>query len=161
MSTTSRMSRGLGSVLLLGGALLAAAPGASAASTPATPNPPHIVDATVSGCQAPCAPGESGTVKLVVDQPSNGFLTNAQADGVPVNWNAVGQSNGQVTLFFSICSGIRQPFEGCVTQQQVDALRGDEVMTIRAEACTGDPDNNTQVCSPQSAPSNGVVPRQV
>ena len=81
------------------------------------------------------------------------------ADGVAIDPNA-SSSGDPRELHFAICSGIRRPFEGCVTQAQVDALRGDEVITVRAHAVSGNPDNGTQQTSAQSAPSNALVPTQ-
>jgi len=151
-------------VLLVGGALLAGAPGANAAdATLPTPDPPRLLSATVSGCQAPCAPGESGEVVITVDNPTPPpgatIIDTTFANGVAIDPNA-SKSGETLELHFAICSGIRQPFEGCVTQAQVDALRGDEVITVRAHAISGNPDDGTQQTSAQSAPSNGLVPTQ-
>ena len=163
MSTHAGLAQGLVS-LLVGGALLAGAPGANASgATLPTPEPPRLLSATVSGCQAPCAPGESGEVVITVDNPTPPpgaiIIDTTFADGVAIDPNA-SSSGDPRELHFAICSGIRRPFEGCVTQAQVDALRGDEVITVRAHAVSGNPDNGTQQTSAQSAPSNALVPTQ-
>jgi hypothetical protein len=165
MSTKARLPRGLGVVLLVGGALLAGAPGANASdATLPTPDPARLLSATVSGCQVPCAPGESGEVVITVDNPTPPpgatIIDTTFANGVAIDPNA-SKSGDPLELHFAICSGIRQPFEGCVTQAQVDALRGDEVITVRAHAISGNPDDGTQQTSAQSAPSNGLVPTQL
>jgi hypothetical protein len=165
MSTKARLPQGLGLVLLVGGALLAGAPGANASdATLPTPDAPRLLSATASGCQAPCAPGESGEVVITVDNPTPPpgatIIDTTFANGVAIDPNA-SKSGDPLELHFAICSGIRQPFEGCVTQAQVDALRGDEVITVRAHAISGNPDDGTQQTSAQSAPSNGLVPTQL
>ncbi|MEU0603849.1 hypothetical protein ABZ484_37340 [Streptomyces sp. NPDC006393] len=147
---------------MTGGALLAWAPGADAA-TLATPDAPRLLSATVSGCQAPCAPGESGQVALTFTDPAvpagETIGNRVYADGVPVDPIA-SRSGSPEVLYFSICSGIRRPFEGCLTQQQVDAVRGGEVFTVTARAYAGNPDDGTAQVSAESAPSNGLVPTQ-
>lgn len=165
MSTHARLPRGVGVVLLVGGALLAGAPGANASNaTLPTPAAPRLLSATVSGCQAPCAPGQHGEVVITVDNPTPPpgatIIDRTFANGVVIDPNA-SRSGDPVELHFAICSGIRRPFEGCVTQAQVDALRGDEVITVRAHAVAGNPDDGTQQVSAESAPSNGLVPRQL
>jgi hypothetical protein len=164
MSTKARLPRGVGLVLLVGGALLAGAPGANASdATLPIPDAPRLLSATVSGCQAPCAPGESGEVVITVDNPMPPpgaiIIDTTFANRVAIDPNA-SKSGDPLELHFAICSGIRQPFEGCVTQAQVDALRGDEVITVRAHAISGNPDDGTQQTSALSAPSNGLVPTQ-
>ena len=161
MGTKGRVWQGLGVVLLVAGALLAWAPAAEAATLP-TPDPPKLLSATVSGCQAPCAPGEAGQVALTFENPTTpgeALVNTAYANGVAVDpiGNTIGNPK---TLFISICSGIRQPNEGCITQQQVDAVRGAEVFTVTVRAFTGNPDDGTQQFSAESAPSNGLVPTQ-
>jgi hypothetical protein len=164
MRTNARLSRGFGAVLLVGGALVIGAPGASGSgATLPTPDPPRLLSATVSGCHAPCAPGQSGEVVIVVDNPTPPagaiIVDRTFADGVVIDPN--GSKGGDpLELHFAICSGVRRPFEGCVTQAQVDALRGDEVITVRAHAIAGNPDDGTQQTSAESAPSNGLVPTQ-
>jgi hypothetical protein len=81
------------------------------------------------------------------------------ANGVVIDPNAI-RSGDPLELQFAICSGIRQPFQGCLTQARVDALRGDEVITVTAHAVSGNPDDGTQQTSARSAPSNGLVPTQ-
>jgi hypothetical protein len=164
MSTKAGLPQGLVS-LLVGGVLLAGAPGAEASdATLPTPDPPRLLSATVSGCQAPCAPGESGEVVITIDNPTPPpdatIIDTTFANGVAIDPNA-SKGGDPLELHFAICSGIRQPFEGCVTQAQVDALRGDEVITVRAHAVAGNPDDGTQQTSAQSAPSNGLVPTQL
>lgn len=164
MNTKARLPRGLGVALLAGGSLLAVAPGAKAShATLPTPDPPRLLSATVSGCQAPCAPGESGEVVIIVDNPTPPpgatIIDTTFANGVAIDPNA-SKSGDPLELHFAICSGIRQPFEGCVSQAQVDALRGDEVITVRSHAISGNPDDGTQQTSAQSAPSNALVPTQ-
>jgi hypothetical protein len=150
--------------LLVGGALLAGATGTNAASAGLpTPDAPRLLSATVSGRQAPCAPGESGEVVITVDNPTPPpgatIIDTTFADGVAIDPNA-SRGGDPRELHFAICSGIRRPFEGCITQGQVDALRGDELITVRAHAVSGNPDDGTQQTSVQSAPSNGLVPTQ-
>lgn len=165
MSTQARLPRTFLVALLAGGALLAIGSGAraSAAALP-TPEPPRLLSATVSGCQGPCAPGESGEVVITVDNPTPPpgatIVDTTFANGVVIDPNA-SRSGDPLELHFAICSGIRQPFEGCVTQAQVDALRGNEVITVRAHAISGNPDDGTQQVSAQSAPSNALVPTQL
>jgi hypothetical protein len=158
---TARMSRVLGAVLLMGGAVLAAAPGASASTAPPAPPEPKLIDATVSGCTAPCAPGESGQVELVFDIPAGSWYDFAYANGVPVQWITEGSTTPDTHrhYFYSICSGIRQPFEGCTSQQQVDAVRGAESFTVTAMNCTTDP--NVPFQCTESPKSNALVPRQL
>lgn len=128
-----------------------------------TPAPPKLLSATVSGCEAPCAEGESGQVTLTIQNPTvpegETIVNTVYANGVAVEPIA-SKSGNPLTLFISICSGIRQPFQGCRTQQQVDAVRGAEVFTVTAMAVTGNPDDGTQQFSAESAPSNGLVPTQ-
>jgi hypothetical protein len=160
----ARFRRGLGGVLLVGGALVSGAAGANASNgTLPTPDPPRLLSATVSGCQAPCAPGKSGEVVITVDNPTPPagaiIIDTTFADGVAIDPNA-SKGGDPLELHFAICSGVRRPFEGCVTQARVDALRGDEVITVRAHAVSGNPDDGTQQTSAQSAPSNGLVPTQ-
>jgi hypothetical protein len=162
MRMKARLTQVLGVVLVTGAA---AAPGANAsAATLPTPDPPRLLRATVSGCQAPCAAGESGVVVITVDNPAPPpgatIIDTTFANGVAVDPNA-SKSGDPLELHFAICSGIRRPFEGCITQAQVDALRGDEVITVRAHAISGNPDDGTQQTSAQSAPSNGLVPTQL
>jgi hypothetical protein len=155
------MWRGLAAMLLVAGALLAWAPAVDAATVP-TPPAPKLLSATVSGCQAPCAPGEAGQVALTFENPTISgvaLVNSVYANGVGVS--PIGNTTGNPkTLFISICSGIRQPFEGCTTQQQVDAVRGAEVSTVTVRAFTGNPDDGTQQFSAESAPSNALVPTQ-
>jgi hypothetical protein len=164
MSTKSGLPQGLVS-LLVGGALLAGAPGANASdATLPTPDAPRLLSAIVSGCHAPCAPGESGEVVITIDNPTPPpdatIIDTTFANGVAIDPNA-SKGGDPLELHFAICSGIRQPFEGCVTQARVDALRGDEVITVRAHAISGNPDDGTQQTSAQSPPSNGLVPTQL
>lgn len=165
MTTKARLPRAVGVVLLVGGAMLAAAPGASASNaTLPTPAAPRLLSATVSGCHPPCAPGQSGQVVITVDNPAPPpgatIIDTTFANGVAIDPNA-SRGGDPLELHFAICSGIRRPFEGCITQAQVDALRGDEVITVRAHAIAGNPDDGTQQVSAQSAPSNGLVPKQL
>jgi len=162
MRTKARLTQVLGVVLVAGAALPARA-NASHATLP-TPDPPRLLNATVSGCQAPCARGESGVVVITVDNPTPPpgatLIDTTFANGVAIDPNA-SKSGDPLELHFAICSGIRRPFEGCITQAQVDALRGDETITVRAHAISGNPDDGTQQTSAQSAPSNGLVPTQL
>src|SRR3954467_8050489 len=116
MSTKARMPRGIGVVLLVGGALVAGAPGANASDpTLPTPDPPRLLTATVSGCQAPCAPGESGQVVITVDNPTPPpgaiIIDRTFANGVAIDPNA-SRGGDPRELHFAICSGVRRPFEG-------------------------------------------------
>jgi hypothetical protein len=161
MGRKARVWQGLGAVLLVAGVLLAWAPAASAATLP-TPDPPKLLSATVSGCQAPCAPGESGQVALTFENPTTpgeALVNTVYANGVAVNpiANTIGNPK---TLFISICSGIHQPNQGCSSQREVDAVRGGEVFTVTVRAFTGNPDDGTQQFSAESAPSNALVPTQ-
>jgi hypothetical protein len=161
MGTKGRVWQALAAVLLVAGALLAWAPAAGAATVP-TPPPPKLLSATVSGCQAPCAPGEAGQVALTFENPtvSGVALVNSfYANGVGVNpiANTIGNPK---TVFISICSGIHQPNQGCSLQQEVDAVRGAETFTVTVRAFIGNPDDGTQQFSAESAPSNGLVPTQ-
>lgn len=153
----------------MGGALMMAAPGAHAADYP-TPPAPTLLDATVTGCNAPCAPGESGQVELTIQlpDPDLGGLDWVYANGQRVQPNASGtDADHHLHLWFSICSGIRQPFEGCVDQQQVDAVRGAETFAATSIKCTseldpvGYPIPGTTKCSDESPMGNALVPRQL
>jgi hypothetical protein len=159
MGRKGRVWQGLGAVLVVG-ALLAWAPAAGAAAVP-TPDAPKLLSATVTGCQAPCAPGEAGQVALTFENPTltTGLVNAVYANGVGVTpiANTIGNPK---TLFISICSGIHQPNQGCSRQQEVDAVRGAEVFTVTVRAFTGNPDEGTLQYSAESAPSNGLVPAQ-
>lgn len=98
-------------------------------------------------------------VELTLDVPDGSNVRFAYAGGVQVDWQAV-QSGNPAHVFLNVCSGIRRPGEGCITQQRVDALRGDEMMQVDTQSCTGNPDDGTLRCS-QSKKSNGLVPRQL
>jgi hypothetical protein len=100
------------------------------------------------------------TVDNPTPPPGATIIDTTFANDVVIDPNAR-KSGDHLELHFAVCSGIRQPFEGCVTQAQVDALRGDEVLTVRAHAVSGNPDDGTQETSAQSAPSNGLVPTQL
>src|SRR3954469_10003662 len=107
MNMKARLPRGLGVVLLTGGALLAWAPGANASNaTLPTPDPPRLLSATVSGCQAPCARGESGKVVITVDNPTPPpgatIIDTTFADGVAIDPNG-GSGGDPRELDFAIC----------------------------------------------------------
>jgi hypothetical protein len=161
MGTTVRVWQGLAAVLLVVGALLAWAPAAGAATVP-TPAAPKLLSATVSGCTAPCAPGEAGQVALTIENPTltTGFVNAVYANGVGVTPIASTIGGNPKTLFISICSGIHQPNQGCSTQREVDAVRGAERFTVTVRAFIGNPDEGTLQYSDESPPSDGLVPVQ-
>jgi hypothetical protein len=169
MRAKARASRGLGALLLTSSALLAGASGANANAAddppiPATPAPPHLISAVVTGCTAPCAPGEAGQLAVTFDPPTVGadewVNTTIYANGVGIHWIQETLGSNPKTYWFTICSGTRVPFEGCLDQKRVDALRGTETITARSNALTGNPDDGTMRSSGLSAPSNALVPTQ-
>jgi hypothetical protein len=164
MSTTVRVRRGLAPLLLAAGGVLAMAPAASAASTLPTPGASHLTSAVVSGCQAPCAAGKSGTVTLTWTNPTppDGatVLNYAYADGFNIGSpTTISRSGDTVRESFPICAGVNDPTPDCY-QARVDALRGNEVMTVTARFAAGNPDDGTLQISDESNRSNGLVPTQ-
>lgn len=156
--------RGLAPVLLAAGAVLAMAPAADAASALPTPEAPHLTSAVVSGCQAPCAAGKSGQVTLTWTNPTppDGatVLNYAYADGFNIGSpTTISRSGDTVRESFPICAGVNDPTPDCY-RARVDALRGNEVMTVTARFATGNPDDGTLQISDESARSNGLVPVQ-
>jgi hypothetical protein len=137
-------------------------------------DPPVLVSATVSGCEAPCAPGETGRVTLTIDRPAvppntldGTFVAiSVFADGKLVTRTPnIGGVNGDLLVrTWTICSGIRQPFEGCTHQSEVDAIRGAEEFSTTAQlvAWTDDPISPELIAAgPVSEPSNALVPTQL
>lgn len=165
MRTKARVS--LGALLFTGGALLAGASGAaaSAADDPATPAPPHLISAVVTGCQAPCAPGKTGQVAVTFQPPTvpDGELvtTTVYFNGVPIQWKSETLSSDPKTYWFTICAGPRDPSVECLyPQSRVDAVRGTETITARSVAFAGNSDDGTGRYSDPSEPSNALVPTQ-
>lgn len=164
MNINIRVRRGLAPLLLAAGAVLAIAPAADAASALPTPEAPHLTSAVVSGCHAPCAPGKSGEVTLTWTNPTppDGaiVLNYAYADGFNIGSpTTISRSGNTVRESFPICAGVNNPTPDCY-QARVDALRGNEVMTVTAHFVAGNPDDGTQQVSDESARSNGLVPTQ-
>lgn len=163
----ARMYQGLGAMLLVGSALLASTPGASAADDPLpVPDPPHLISAVVTGCQAPCAIGTSGDVVLTWERSP---VPQGAPQGAGVDYwkyandfrlsgaDWVGQSGNTITMAIPICaSNWSKPY--CYPGY-VNAMRGNEVMTITAYTEVQNPDYSGQA-SAESAPSNALVPTQ-
>jgi hypothetical protein len=165
MKTKVRLSQGLGAVLVVGGALVAAATGANADTLP-VPDEPHLISAVATRCTAPCASGRAGQVTLTWERsripagaPSDTVVLYRQyANGFNIGGpTTIKQTTETVEMSFPICSAVNAPSPECYPAR-VDALRGDEVMTVVAFAVSGNPDDGTQVTSAASAPSNGLVP---
>lgn len=168
MIAKARLSQGLGVALVAGSTLVATATGASAAGDPLpTPDPPHLVSATVTGCTVPCKPGEVGELLLFYKLPplppgapsdSLRFLDWVYANGKRIaNYN---ETIGGDTLGigFEICTPKSRTTRSCPLYDE--PLRGDEVMTLTAFIARGDADLGTDQYSAESAPSNSLVPTQ-
>jgi hypothetical protein len=171
MTTKARISRGLGALLLTGGALLAGASGANASATddlpiPATPAAPTLISAVVTGCQAPCALGETGEVAVTFNEaapaaPDVEINTIVAFDGVPVSLFKHTLGSNPTTQWYLICASRTEPSSSCINPiGRVDAVRGAESITARSYAITGNPDDGTQRASELSKPSNVIVATQ-
>lgn len=164
MSIKVRVRRGLAPLLLAAGAVLAVAPAANATGTLPTPDAPHLTSAVVSGCEAPCAAGKSGTVTLTWTNPTPPddatVLNYVYADGFNIGApRTISRSGNTVQESFPICAGVNNPTPDCY-QARVDALRGNEVMTVTARFASGNPDDGSLQISHESRSSNGLVPTQ-
>lgn len=167
MRTKARVSRGLGALVLASGALLAAS-GADATAAddlpvPATPAAPQLLSATVTGCQAPCAPGETGQVSVTYQHATatdGQVLTVVYFNGVGIQWKSQSLGN-PTTETFTICASRTEPSAECINPiTRVDAVRGAETITARSYTVTGNPDDGTQRASALSEPSNAIVATQ-
>lgn len=178
MRRYARMTKALGTVLMTAGLLLAGTPGAAGAAEIIPlpqPAPPVLLSATVSGCEAPCAPDETGEVTITFTLPDvppgapEGTVARANvfADGrvtgrTPTRTSASGNTR---TYTWVICTGIAQPpFSGCGSHYEVDAIRGAEEFTVTAQflAWSDDPIQPEIIAaSPVSEPSNALVPTQL
>jgi hypothetical protein len=159
-----RMARGFGAVLLLGGALLAAAPGAGASSAgnlPA-PTPPRLVSAVASGTGQP---GQSRVTVTIVTTSfttereffyvyGNGFnMALSGDDGFAATTN---QQGGQtMTASFPICAAVApEPSLDCRNSQGVDAMQVGSTITVKA---FGQNTNPLPIqYTDESAPSNAL-----
>ena len=163
MNTRAPVRRALGVVLLVLGALLAAAPGANAAEEGLPkPDAPRLTSAVVIGCQAPCASGTSGKLVLTWTNPSapDGaiVLNYAYADGFNIGGpTSIARDGDAVEMHFPICAAVNVPSPECY-RTRVDALRGAELMTVTARFATGNPDDGSLRISAESAQSNGLKP---
>lgn len=163
------VAKAVGAVLVTVGVLLA---GGSAAGAEELPKPPtmHMVDATVEGCTAPCAPEDSGGITVRFDPPARGpdipadaFATvRVQADGQGFHPFALNETGSPWVYKFRICAdGGPEPYP-CVYQRQLDLL-GTESFTVQV-GYAWDCDPITAECrglSRMSDPSNAVVPKQL
>ena len=159
-----RIRRALAPMLFVFGTAVAAAPAANAGNALPTPQPPRLLSAVVTDCQAPCASGISGEVTLTWTNPAppdGAFVLNtAYANdfniGSPTTIRHIGDT---VQASYPVCAGVNQPTPDCYPAR-VDALRGNEVLTVSARFATGNPDDGTFRMSAESAHSNGLVPTQ-
>lgn len=87
-------------------------------------------------------------------------LNYAYADGFNIGSpTTISRSGDTVRESSPICAGVNDPTPDCYPAR-VDALRGNEVMTVTARFATGNPDDGTLQISDESAHSNGRVPTQ-
>ncbi|WP_239000885.1 hypothetical protein [Jiangella asiatica] len=153
------------------GALVAGTSGAGVSAaddlpTPATPAAPELVSAVVTGCQAPCALGETGEVAVTYNappatEPDVSIGTIIYFDGVRINGFRHTLGGNPRTRWFLICASRTEPSSDCINPiTRVDALRGAETITARSYAITGNPDDGTQRISELSEPSNAIVATQ-
>jgi hypothetical protein len=147
--------------------LLAGAPAADADDTRPKPPPMTLLSATVEGCQAPCAPDESGVVTVTFERP-------VRPDSIPpafVHIRVTGDGQGfhpfsstsdlapsPWVYKFRICAeGGPEPYP-CVYQRLVD-LQG-----AVSVGYSWDCDEISGECassSRMSDPSNTLVPTQL
>lgn len=98
-------------------AVLVAAPAASAGSVLPTPERPQLLSAVVTGCQAPCASGESGEVTLTWTNPNppdraivlNGVYAKGFNIGSPTTISHSGSMHGAGQLLDLRCCQQRNP----------------------------------------------------
>jgi hypothetical protein len=133
MSLTARMSGGLAVVVFAGGVLLAGASSANAsAAALATPSPPHINSATISGSE--------GLVSITnPTPPAGGSISNVVFD----NGRAIDPN--QIKLGEPAQLGF-----------PVNLTPAGSTITATVTVCVGDPDVGTQQCA-RSSVSNSVV----
>ena len=146
---------------------LAAAPAATADDTHPKPPPINLLSATLQGCDAPCAPDESGEVTITFEAPvrpdgvpSEAFThIRVTADGQGFHWFSSSAGPGPWVYKFRICSdGGPEPYP-CTYQRRLD-LQGDEGFAVRV-AFSWDCDPILATCassSPISDPSNILMP---
>ncbi|GAA2672756.1 hypothetical protein GCM10010400_38540 [Streptomyces aculeolatus] len=173
MRTHARMAKALGAALATAGLLLAGSPAADAADTTAPKPPPiNLLDATVAGCQAPCAPDESGVVSLKFERPVRPDSIPAgafkhiriEADGVGVHYWSWNDTGDPWVYNVRVCASEDFGSGGCSYQYQLDKVRGAEKFTVRIGYmynCSDDPISPTCESSQMSDPSNALVPRQL
>jgi hypothetical protein len=169
MRTHVRMAKALGAGLVTAGLLPAGAPAADADTTAPKPEPINLRSATVSGCEAPCAPDEAGQVTLTFDPPvrppgvpAEAFTAiSTRANGAGVHPFESSDGPGPWVRKLRICSESGPFIYPCQYQQHVD-MRGAEVFTVTVSFhwdC--DPiSGNCESASQVSDPSNGLVPTQ-
>lgn len=165
-----RMAKLCGAVLAATALLLPGAPAAGADETRPKPPPINLLSATVKGCDAPCAPDESGEVTIKFDPPVRpegvpaGAFTHIRvtADGQGFHWFSSSTGPGPWEYKFRICSsGGSEPYP-CVYQRSVD-LQGDEAFAVSV-GFSWDCDPILAECassSRMSEPSNTLVPTQL
>ena len=168
MRTQVRMAKALGAGWVTA-LVLAGAPAANADTTAPKPEPINLLSATVSGCQAPCAPDETGEVTLTFDPPVRPPGVPAQAfthistsaDGAGVQPFAFRDGPGPWVRKLRICSESGPFIYPCQYQQHVD-MRGAEAFTVRVSfSWDCDPiSGNCESASQVSDPSNALVPTQ-
>lgn len=164
-----RTKRILGAGLMTAGLVLATAPAADADTAP-QPEPMNLLTATVSGCDAPCAPDETGEITLTFDPPvrpsgvpADAFAqVSVQADGVGIHPFQLRNGPGPWVWKFRICSESGPLLYPCTYQRHVD-MRGDEVFTVSVHYVWDcDPiAGGCESASRKSDPSNGLVPTQL
>jgi hypothetical protein len=167
MSTGKRMT-GLGAVLLMGGALLAAAPAANATTQnlPA-PTPPQLISAVASGNGTPGQSRVTITIKTTsFDTQREFFYVYANGYNLAVGDGGAGfpattdSAGGQtmVSSSFPICAGVAaEPAIECQNQAVVNALKVGSTITVTAYGQnTGPNDGNPIVYTDESAPSNAM-----
>jgi hypothetical protein len=168
MRRRARVVKAAAAVLVTFGVVLA---GGSAAAADERPKPPtmRMVDAAVEGCEAPCAPDESGVVTVRFAPPSPGPdipqsatpAIRVQADGAGFHPYALDETGDLWVYKFRICADNGPEPYPCVYQRLTD-LRGTESFTVQV-GYAWDCDPITAECrglSQVSDPSNAVVPVQ-
>jgi hypothetical protein len=170
MCRHTRRPKALGPALAVAGLLLVWAPAAEAEDTRPKPPPVNLLSATVEGCQAPCAPDESGEVTVSFEKPvrpegvpSDAFINvGILADGVGVHWFTWNDSGDPWRYTMAICAeGQTSPY-GCRYNFR-NGFRGDEEMTVVVSYYWDcDPIfGNCASSSQRSDPSNALVPTQL
>lgn len=165
MISKARLSTALGAVVVAGGALFAASPGASASTLP-TPQPPQLTSVNVvqgcpQGASWVCEPGQTG--ELIVNYQAAPLPAGVPSDARMETWfyangkfissdaNFEGQGIG-----FPICSGDVTAYP-CIPGYGATALGSAPVITAKSQIFAGNPDNNTLQESLLSGASNSLT----